>query len=124
MKAPAKEDSETELLQLVDELAENQALFYSQQGVSSRERLKILISEQRSSCCEDCKRRLVLLFRLVLSCPVLLSSPPGFEWILKEYIDALHFNLLSTKYGLRSHSYEGKYHFIDMNVCAYYFDSG
>jgi len=113
---PPKEETETELLQLLDELAENQALFYSQQGVSSRERLKTLISERRSSFGWDAKRRLVLLFKLVLSCPVLLSKPPGFEWVLEEFIDAFHFNLLSTKYGLRAHSYEGIHHFVDMNV--------
>jgi hypothetical protein len=116
MKAPAKEKTETELLELLDVLAENQALFYSKKSASSRERLKTLISERRSSFGWDAKRRLVLLFKLVLSCPVLLSKPPGFEWVLEEFIDAFHHNLLSTKYGLRAHSYEGIYHSVDMNV--------
>ena len=115
-KVPAKEATETELLKLLDVLAENQALFHSQQGESYRERLKALISEQRSSFGWDATRRLVLLFKLVLSCPVLLSQPPEFEWVLEDFIDALHHNLLSTKYGLRSHSYEGIYHFVDMKV--------
>jgi hypothetical protein len=116
MKAPVKEESATELLELLDVLAENRALFYSKRGASLRERLKILISEQRSLFGRDAERRLVQLFKLVLSCPNLLSKPPGFEWILDEFIDAFHFNLLSTKYGLRSHSYEGIYHFVDMKV--------
>jgi hypothetical protein len=116
MKVPAKEKTETELLELLDVLAENHAPFHSQQGESYRESLKSLISEQRSSCGWDAKRRLVLLFKLVLSCPVLLSQPPGFEWVLEEFIDAFHFNLLSTKYGLRSLSHEDIYHFVDMKV--------
>lgn len=116
MTAPAKDKTEIELLNLLDKLAENQALFYSHQGVSIRERLKILISEQQSSFGLDAKRRLVLLFTLVQSCPYLLSKPPGFEWVLEDFIDAFHHNLLSTKFGLRSHSYEGIYHFVDMKV--------
>ncbi len=116
MKGPAKEESETELLQLLDTLAENGALFYSQKGEAIRERLKILISEQRSAFGLDAKRRLVLLFKLMQSCSNLLSKPPGFEWVLEEFIDALHRSQLSTKYGLRAHSYEGIHHSIDMNV--------
>ncbi|MEQ1844013.1 MAG: hypothetical protein ABL983_00365 [Nitrospira sp.] len=116
MKASAKEATETELLKLLDVLAENQSLFFSQQGELIRERLKTLISEQRSSFGWDATRRLVLLFKLVLSCPVLLSKPPGFEWVLEDFIDAFHHNLITTKSGARSKSYEGIYHFVDMNV--------
>lgn len=116
MKIPAKENPEAEMLKLLDVLVQNQALFLSQQGKSITERLKVLISEQRSSFGQDAKRRLVLLFKLVLSCPGLLSKPPGFEWVVEEFSDALHRNLLSVKYGLRSQCCEGIYHSVDMNV--------
>ena len=116
MRAIAKDEKEIELLKLLDVLAENRALFHSKQGMSIRKRLKVLISEQRNSFVWDAKGRLVFLFRLVLSCPILLSRPPGFEWILEDFIDALHFTLLSTKYGLRSQIYEGKKTWVDINV--------
>jgi hypothetical protein len=113
MKAPAEE---TELLQLLDVLAENQALFHSQQGESIRERLKFLISKHPSSSGFDVKRRLILLFKMIQSCPNLLSQPPGFEWVLEDFIEALHRNLISTKYGLTAQSHEGMYYSVDMKV--------
>ena len=45
-----------------------------------------------------------------------LNDQPGFEWVQEDFIDALHHNLISTKYGIRAGNHKGMYLFVDMNV--------
>jgi hypothetical protein len=102
--------------QLLDLFTDHPSLFTSKQGHAYRDRLKTLISETRSSCGHDAKQRLTQVFRLILSCPFLLTKPEGFEWVPEEFIDALVANRLSARLGLRSYKHEGIYHHVDMKI--------
>jgi hypothetical protein len=94
MKNKKEKISEKELYKLMD-AASNMFWFDEAEGLKNR--LKKLLWAHRPNEMEYRKEWFTYVIRLVTTCPPLLESPPGFEWVMEDLRQILALRKLNPE---------------------------
>ncbi len=108
--------SDLTLDQLLYNFGRESRLFVASQADSHRARLLELLEAKRQELGFDRKKILEFCFDVIQRCPLILNRPPGFEWIVNEFRDALDLRLMASELEARAGQYGGICYGLDEEV--------